>query len=114
AATRAAERLDATLVNMRFAKPLDQELVLALCAGHRALVTIEDNVVAGGAGSGLAELLASRGRRIPLLRLGIPDRFAERGTRANCLAAARLDAAGLSDRIERWLMPQSPERLRMA
>jgi len=89
AAASAAERLDATVVNMRFAKPLDQELVLALGASHRALVTIEENVVAGGAGTGVAELLASRGRPVPLLQLGIPDRFMERGTRAACLAAAR-------------------------
>jgi 1-deoxy-D-xylulose-5-phosphate synthase len=114
AAASAAERLDATLVNMRFAKPIDHELVLALSASHRALVTIEENVVAGGAGSGVAELLASHGGRIPLLQLGIPDRFMKRGTRADCLAAARLDTAGLCDRIERWLMPQSPERLRVA
>jgi 1-deoxy-D-xylulose-5-phosphate synthase len=114
AAASAAERLDATLVNMRFAKPLDRELVVALCATHRALVTIEDNVVAGGAGAGVAETLASHGLRIPLLQLGIPDQFMERGSRASCLAAARLDACGLSDRIERWLMPQSPERLRVA
>ena len=114
AAATAAERLDATLVNMRFVKPLDRELVVGLCANHRAMVTIEENVVAGGAGTGVAELLAAHGMQIPLLQLGIPDRFVERGTRPSCLAAAKLDAAGLSDRIERWLMPQNPERLRLA
>jgi 1-deoxy-D-xylulose-5-phosphate synthase len=102
AATSAAERLDASLVNMRFVKPLDEELLVTLCAGHRALVTIEDNVIAGGAGAGVAELLAARGLRIPLLQLGIPDRFSGGGSRAGCLAAARLDAAGLIDSIERW------------
>jgi 1-deoxy-D-xylulose-5-phosphate synthase len=114
AAATAAERLDATLVNMRFAKPLDQELLAGLCASHRALVTIEENVVAGGAGAGVAETLSSHGLRIPLLQLGIPERFTERGPRASCVAAAGLDAGGLSSRIERWLMPQSPERLRVA
>jgi 1-deoxy-D-xylulose-5-phosphate synthase len=114
AAAAAAERLDATLVNMRFAKPVDRELLVGLCASHRALVTIEENVVAGGAGTGVAEVLAAHGMQMPLLQLGIPDRFVERGTRAGCLAAAHLDAAGLSERIERWLMPQSPERLRVA
>lgn len=114
AAAAAAERLDATLVNMRFAKPLDKELVVGLCANHRALVTIEENVIAGGAGTGVAELLAIHGMRIPLLQLGIPHRFVARGTRASCVAAARLDAAGLSAQIEQWLMPQSPGRLRVA
>lgn len=112
AAADAAERMDATLVNMRFVKPLDRELVVGLCANHRALVTIEENVIAGGAGTGVAELLATHAMRVPLLRLGIPDRFVEGGTRASCLAAARLDAAGLSEQIERWRMAQSPGRLR--
>jgi 1-deoxy-D-xylulose-5-phosphate synthase len=102
AAAGAAESLDATLVNMRFAKPLDEDLLAELCARHRALVTIEDNVVAGGAGTGVAELLASRGLRIPLLQLGIPDRFTGQGARLTCLAAARLDAPGLTGSIRQW------------
>jgi 1-deoxy-D-xylulose-5-phosphate synthase len=114
AAARAAERLDATLVNMRFVKPLDEELVTSLCARHRALVTIEENAVAGGAGTGVAQLVALHGLRIPLLQLGIPDRFIEHGTRASCLAAARLDAAGLCESVERWWLPQNPGRLRAA
>jgi 1-deoxy-D-xylulose-5-phosphate synthase len=114
AAACAAERLDATLVNMRFAKPLDEDLVTALCARHRALVTIEDNAVAAGAGSGVAQLLASRGVRIPLLQLGIPDRFIGHGPRESCLAAAGLDASGLSHSVEQWLRSQSPERLAAA
>jgi 1-deoxy-D-xylulose-5-phosphate synthase len=102
AAAGAAESLDATLVNMRFAKPLDEDLLAAVCARHRALVTIEDNVVAGGAGTGVAELLASRGLRIPLLQLGIPERFTAQGTRLTCLSAARLDAPGLTGSIRQW------------
>jgi len=102
AAAGVAERLDASLVNMRYVKPLDGDLLVELCTGHRALVTIEDNVVRAGAGTGVAELLAARGLRVPLLQLGIPDRFSEGGTRRSCLAAARLDAEGLGDRIERW------------
>jgi 1-deoxy-D-xylulose-5-phosphate synthase len=102
AAAGAAESLDATLVNMRFAKPLDEDLLAELCARHRALVTIEDNVVAGGAGTGVAELLASRGLRIPLLQLGIPQRFTAQGTRPACLAAALLDAPGLTGSIRQW------------
>jgi len=102
AAAGVAERLDASLVNMRYVKPLDGDLLVELCTGHRALVTIEDNVVRAGAGTGVAELLAARGLRVPLLQLGIPDRFSEGGTRRSCLAVARLDAEGLGDRIERW------------
>ena len=98
----AAERLDASLVNMRFVKPLDEDLLVTLCTGHRALVTIEDNVIAGGAGAGVAELLAARGLHIPLLQLGIPERCSESGSRVSRLAAARLDGPGLGDRIERW------------
>jgi 1-deoxy-D-xylulose-5-phosphate synthase len=114
AAAGAAERLDASLVNMRFVKPLDEDLLVTLCAGHRALVTIEDNVIAGGAGAGVAELLAARGLRIPLLQLGIPDRFSGRGSRAACLAAARLDAPGIGATIERWWLAQNPDPLRAA
>jgi 1-deoxy-D-xylulose-5-phosphate synthase len=111
-AASAAERLDASLVNMRFVKPLDEELLVALCAGHRALVTIEDNVISGGAGAGVAELLAARGLRIPLLQLGIPDRFSCDGSPADYLAAARLDAPGLLDSIERWWLAQNADPLR--
>jgi len=95
---------------MRFVKPLDEDLLVKLCADHRALVTIEDNVITAGAGTGVAELLAARGLRIPLLQLGIPDRFRERGPRASCLAAAQLDAPGLGDRIERWWSSQNCAR----
>ena len=109
-----AERLDATLVNMRFVKPLDEDLVIALAAQHRAIVTIEENAVAGGAGSAVGELLASAGLQVPLLQVGIPDRFIEHGSRESCLAAASLDAAGLSARVERWWALQNQERLRSA
>ncbi len=109
-----AERLDATLVNMRFVKPLDEDLVVALAARHRALVTIEENATQGGAGSAVGELLASEGLQLPLLQLGIPDRFIEHGSREGCLAAAGLDAAGLSASIERWWALQRQERLRSA
>jgi len=109
-----ANRLDATLVNMRYIKPLDEDLVLSLAARHRAIVTIEENAVAGGAGSAVAELLASEGVSMSLLQLGIPDRFIEHGSRDTCLAAAGLDAPGLSSSIERWWGLQSRERLRSA
>ena len=109
-----ANRLDATLVNMRFVKPLDEDLVLSLAARHRALITIEENAVAGGAGSAVAELLASEGVQLPLLQLGIPDRFIEHGSRETCLRAAGLDSAGLSSSVERWWGLQARERIRSA
>jgi 1-deoxy-D-xylulose-5-phosphate synthase len=113
-AAQIAERLDATLVNMRFVKPLDEELIVALAARHRALVTIEENATQGGAGSAVGELLSAEGVQVPLLQLGIPDRFIEHGSRDSCLAAAGLDAAGLSASVEHWWALQAPERLRSA
>ena len=109
-----AEAFDATLANMRFIKPLDEELILALAARHRALVTIEENAVLGGAGSAVVELLAAEGVSLPLLQVGIPDRFIAHGSREGCLAAAGLDAAGLRASIERWWLLQSRERMRSA
>jgi 1-deoxy-D-xylulose-5-phosphate synthase len=114
AAQNVADRLDATLVNMRFVKPLDDDLVLSLVNRHRACVTIEENSVAGGAGSAVAELLASEGLQLPLLQLGIPDRFIEHGSRESGLAAAGIDAGGLTSSIERWWSLQPRERLRSA
>jgi 1-deoxy-D-xylulose-5-phosphate synthase len=111
-ARKIAERLDATLVNMRFVKPLDEKLVLALAARHRAIITIEENAVIGGAGAGVGELLASNGVQLPLLHIGIPDRFIEHGSRDTCLAAAGLDVAGLTARVDGWWTEQGQERVR--
>ena len=109
-----AEAFDATLVNMRFIKPLDEELILQIAARHRALITIEENAVLGGAGSAVIELLAAEGVSLPLLQVGIPDRFIPHGSREGCLTAAGLDAAGLRASIERWWALQSRERMRSA
>src|SRR5580658_7219885 len=111
-AQRIAERLDATLVNLRFIKPLDEDLVLQIAARHSALVTLEENVVAGGAGSAIGELLASQDIQISLLQIGIPDRFIEHGSREDCLALAGLDAASLNATIERWWARHSASRAR--
>jgi 1-deoxy-D-xylulose-5-phosphate synthase len=113
-AAKIAEALDATLLNMRFVKPLDEELIVAVAARHRALVTIEENVVQGGAGSAVGELLAAERLAVPLLQLGIPDRFIEHGSREGCLVAAGLDGASLADSIEPWWAQQAPERKRSA
>jgi 1-deoxy-D-xylulose-5-phosphate synthase len=95
--------LDATVVNMRFVKPLDEELLLRLASSHRAFVTLEDNAVAGGAGSGVNECLVRQGITLPVLNLGIPDRFIEHGSRDQCLAAAGLDPASVETAIRAWL-----------
>jgi 1-deoxy-D-xylulose-5-phosphate synthase len=99
---RIAEELDATLVNLRFVKPLDEELLIRMATTHRAFVTVEENVVAGGAGSAIGECLAAHGQVLPTLNLGIPDRFIEHGSREDCLASAGLDVASVERTISRW------------
>jgi 1-deoxy-D-xylulose-5-phosphate synthase len=95
-ALAAAEQLDATVVNMRFVKPLDSELVLRMAQEHVLLVTVEENTVQGGAGSAVAECLAQNSIVIPLLQLGLPDRFIDHGEPAKMLAECGLDAAGIA------------------
>jgi 1-deoxy-D-xylulose-5-phosphate synthase len=111
-AQKIAERLDATLVNVRFVKPLDEKMIVAIAARHSALITIEENAVMGGAGSGVSEVLAVAGLQLPTLHIGIPDRFIEHGTRETCLARAGLDLAGLGAQVETWWTPQSQARIR--
>ncbi|MBN8728079.1 MAG: 1-deoxy-D-xylulose-5-phosphate synthase [Xanthomonadales bacterium] len=94
-AAAVAEALDASLVDMRFVKPLDEDLLLELAASHEALVTIEDNAVMGGAGSAVGECLHAHGLRTPLLQLGLSDRFLEHATREELLALEGLDATGI-------------------
>jgi 1-deoxy-D-xylulose-5-phosphate synthase len=96
------DRLDATVVNMRFVKPLDEELVMRFAQTHAALVTVEENAIAGGAGSAVAELLTNCASALPMLTLGIPDRFIEHGSREDCLVAAELDLASLESAIRRF------------
>ncbi|MBN9406613.1 MAG: 1-deoxy-D-xylulose-5-phosphate synthase [Burkholderiales bacterium] len=100
-ALEAAERLNATVVNMRWAKPLDLDLLRQVAAGHEALVTLEEGAVMGGAGSAVAEALADAGLVLPLLQLGLPDRFIEHGDPARLLALEGLDAAGIERSIRR-------------
>ena len=97
-----AERLDATLVDMRFIKPLDLDLLLQIASRHDALITVEENAIQGGAGSAVAEALAATGTNLPLHLVGIPDRFIEHGSREDCLKLAGLDAGGLAREIESW------------
>lgn len=106
-ALEVAEKLDATLVNMRFVKPLDEALVLELAQSHDALVTIEENALAGGAGSAVNEFLIAQGCLPPILNLGLPDRFVEQGSREECLSACGLDVPGISAAVEAFLERQA-------
>ncbi len=94
-ALEAGEALDATVVNMRFVKPIDVALLRQLAATHDAFVTIEEHVVLGGAGSAVAEVFAAEAIVRPLLQLGLPDRHVEHGDQAQLLRAEGLDAAGI-------------------
>jgi len=100
ASLQAAEQLGATIANMRFIKPLDEELVLQLARTHDLLVTVEENTIQGGAGSAVAECLAQHGVRADILHLGLPDEFLEQGEPAQLLADCGLDAAGIARAIK--------------
>ena len=99
----AAQQLNATVANMRFVKPLDEELVLQLAREHSLLVTVEENTVQGGAGSAVAECLQQRGATVPLMHLGLPDTFLEHGDPAQMLVNCGLDAVGIAASIRRKL-----------
>ncbi len=98
-ALEAAEKLDATVVNMRWAKPLDTELLLKIAASHDALVTVEEGAIMGGAGSAVSEALQAAGVVRPLLQLGLQDIFTEHGDPAKLLSMQGLDAAGIERAI---------------
>jgi len=98
-ALAAAEAIDATVADMRFVKPIDRELIEKLARSHDALVTIEENVVLGGAGSACREVLDELGVERPMLHLGLPDRFVDHGDPARLLASVGLDAAGIEASI---------------
>jgi 1-deoxy-D-xylulose-5-phosphate synthase len=92
----AGEELNATVVNMRFVKPLDDDLIMSLAANHELLVTVEENTVLGGAGSAVLESLESRGFTTPVLQLGLPDIFIDQGDPSQMLADCGLDKAGIA------------------
>jgi 1-deoxy-D-xylulose-5-phosphate synthase len=111
-ALEAAGRLGATVVNMRWAKPLDTELLLAVAARHSALVTLEEGAIMGGAGSAVLEALAAADVTVPVLQLGLRDAFIEHGDPVKLLALQGLDAAGIEasirDRFARLLEETRP------
>ena len=102
-ALTAGEALDATVANMRWAKPLDEELLLQIAAEHELIVTLEEGCIMGGAGSAVLESLAAHGLNNPVLQLGLPDQFIEHGDPAKLLALQGLDAAGIEASIRKRL-----------
>ncbi|HQW82131.1 MAG TPA: 1-deoxy-D-xylulose-5-phosphate synthase [Pseudomonadota bacterium] len=112
-AQQVGQELDATVVNMRYVKPLDEKLLLELAHTHAGLITIEDNAIMGGAGSAVAELLSAHAISVPILHLGLPDSFIEHMSREQLLHRVGLDAAGIKASIlKRW--PQQPVSVRSA
>ncbi len=107
-ALEAGEELDATIVNMRFVKPLDDALVAQLARTHALLVTVEDHVVMGGAGSAVAESLAAQGVAASLLHLGLPDEFIEHGDQNQLLVAAGVSKDGILAAVRARLAQLSP------
>jgi 1-deoxy-D-xylulose-5-phosphate synthase len=111
AAEKVGDELGLTVVNMRFVKPLDRTLLLELARGHDGFVTLEDNVVMGGAGSAVAELLAAENLQLPILHLGLPDAFQHHASREDLLAEAGLDVAGIRTSVlARWPQLAQPPR----
>jgi 1-deoxy-D-xylulose-5-phosphate synthase len=102
-ALKVGETLDATVVDMRFVKPLDEALVRELTASHELLVTIEENVIMGGAGSAVSEFLAQQGLLKPVLHLGLPDSYVEHAKPAQMLAECGLDEAGIEAAVRQRL-----------
>jgi 1-deoxy-D-xylulose-5-phosphate synthase len=99
ATLEAAEQLEATVINMRFIKPLDVEMIKQIAQQHTLLVTVEENVIMGGAGSSVNEYLQTQASTIPVLNLGLPDRFIEHGETKTLLAKCGLDATGIANAV---------------
>ncbi len=102
-AAQVAEALDATLVDMRFVKPLDKQMIMKMASSHKTLVTLEENAIIGGAGSGVNELLMGHRRLVSVLNIGLPDKFIPQGSQEEIRADLLLDAAGIQRQIEKWM-----------
>ncbi len=100
AALNAADQLNASLCDMRWVKPLDEKLIQQLSQSHKLIVTLEENSIAGGAGSAVSEYLSSEGIVIPVMQLGLPDYFIDHGKREKILQAIGLDAKGIVHSIQ--------------
>lgn len=105
-----ADRINATLINMRFVKPLDRDAIMLAAGEHACLVTVEENTLAGGAGSAVNEVLAAAGISLPVLNIGLGDTFIDHGSREECLQQAGLDSAGVQAQIDRFLLLLEPSQ----
>jgi len=103
-ALEAGKALGATVVNMRFVKPIDETLILDLANSHEVIVTVEENVISGGAGSAVNEWLHQQSMLMPVLNIGLPDSFVEQGTREELLSFCGLDAQGIREQVEGFCM----------
>jgi len=101
-AEEVAAKIDASVVNMRFVKPLDNAIIAHMATDHECLVTLEENAVAGGAGSAVNESLQAQGILLPVLNLGLPDRFIDQGSREELLTEAGLDAESVFKAVQQW------------
>ncbi len=110
AALEAAKSLNATVVDMRFVKPLDEEMILSMAESHNLLVTLEENTVVGGAGSSVRECLSSYGVQVSVLTLGLPDRFLNHGSREQLLEEAKLDSLGIIHSVRTLLNRRDCEK----
>ena len=99
AALSVAEKLNATVVDMRFVKPIDKARILEMADTHDFIVTLEENAIQGGAGSAVSEVLNSHGKTTALLQLGLPDIFIPQGTQQEALAEIKLDEKGIEEQI---------------
>ena len=106
-ALQVGEELDATVANMRFAKPIDRDLILRLADTHDLLVSLEENATIGGAGSEIARVLHEAGKPTRLLQIGLPDRFIDHGDQAQLMAEIGLNAQAIRQRIEETYQPNS-------
>ena len=109
AAILAEEGIEAAVVNMRFIKPLDTALIDAMAKTKKLIITVEENVLAGGFGSAVVEYLADSGQQVPLVRFGIPDRFIEQGTRKELLSLCGLQPEQMAERVRERLSQLAPE-----
>ena len=107
AAKTVAQSIGATLIDMRFVKPLDERAIIDTCNAHDLIVTLEENVIAGGAGSGVTEFIHQQGLLVDILNLGLPDRFIDHGKPEDLLAQCGLSAEGILNSIRKRIEHQA-------
>ena len=105
-----ATAIGASLVNMRFVKPLDADVIKEMAHSHKLVVTVEENAIMGGAGSAINELLVATGGSFNILNIGLPDHYIEHGTRQDCLAMAKLNSDGILEKVNKRLEATMPPR----